>query len=1353
MTDKSSNNNNNEEVVIFSIGEQNNINLVNDNEDDGKLELYQHHRFSTRRKNKGRLSIRERYSKKYGNSDPMDDDDFDESDYIDSSFLPSYSDQYISPSSPPAINNNNNNNSQDEDDQNNSTTSGSDIENNNSNINNNNNEDEEDEEDDNDIVVFSYQNPSPMRKPPHSLNSSNNSNYSPSGGGEKQNSGNNSNSNSKIYSSSSKSRRNTTNYEVQNQSLDELQLLIQSLIDQNKSSPETIQESEFIQYQQIYEQQQLEKEKQRVKEFQQLQLQQQQLQQQQKSNSETDSDILDNIDSVIYSTISNSSSSPSSSLLPTPTITTTTTTTTTTTSPILNSNNNNNNIVKLHNEINVSNNNNIDLFTSSDTNSTSIIQNLNNEEDGLKLSRASSLHSDYSIGSGSFSESNGVNPNSRPLIDIGLEYKYRLQMEQNPKDYKTLIKWGNLIFKKIKEQLGGRDVDVCLLDWNEDLVPIPTQSTQQPQNTPFTESLQSFLLKEPLFDACSKYQAALQLSGGNNFNIPFSSMLTFNITQKPTNNTTNNNSSSSSSKQQQTRTTPSSTISQPKLSISSLQNGSLSRMLRSVSLPPAPPPPPGEDPNSPWSDPLLWMKWGDCLFLLCTYLELPMYKATCEKYHKCILLLQKQNNNKKLLAIVLRKWGIALSRYSRRMKCQFLMSEWSNEENIQVEELWKILHSQSIQSLTHSLNLLPSPLTAYHLATAYFRHVVTLNQFGGPRGAIYGLDAKQEEEELEITLLTPLQKARAIENWGRALDIQLAVKLTEEESSEKEEDDLHAVDEYLTNFSKIILSNIIPSLEGIISLCLNSRQAIQYKAINSLSVLCKSPELSTLPIYQDLLEHLEKVESFVTQRDDAESLLSQQKTLKSMPPKLQAYVRMSGLGEDEIMKNFEIAWNSIYFLTKDTIPNQPVPPNYYRSNKKNKQKKPIGSPSSEPEEAEQKTPLIPSLHRTSSLIITPFTANTPEPKFNSLNKSFTLKHSNSSLKLNTSSQISPNKDKENSTLNNSGGLSASTTLSVGGEGSNWTLTLPSKKPTRRATVSLLDNSQEEEIKKPQKPLSRYFPSNIKRLTVRPPPLARCDESIFSTGNPLTLFKDKIKLGTGAFGNVFYAIQKFDNKPVAIKVLMERTKKGSPIIPELYIHSSCTHPSIVTYHESYLCKGHLWIIMEYCDGGTVRDLLQEDWKNHQNLSTPNSLEEPLIAYICKQFLGRGRTRMCGTMGRIAPEIIRREPYDTQVDVYSLGCLLVEMAEGIVPYGKDSSLKALFYTAIIEYKLVNPSRFTHEFVDFIELCLISDPFQRPTPEMLIQHSFLSGWERGKQILIDRFKNQDLRKNNLLKNFVPF
>jgi len=42
---------------------------------------------------------------------------------------------------------------------------------------------------------------------------------------------------------------------------------------------------------------------------------------------------------------------------------------------------------------------------------------------------------------------------------------------------------------------------------------------------------------------------------------------------------------------------------------------------------------------------------------------------------------------------------------------------------------------------------------------------------------------------------------------------------------------------------------------------------------------------------------------------------------------------------------------------------------------------------------------------------------------------------------------------------------------------------------------------------------------------------------------------------------------------------------------------------------------------------------------------------------------------GTMGFFAPEIVKKEPYGTAVDVYSLGCVLYTLLTGCAIFSSD------------------------------------------------------------------------------------
>ncbi|KAI5616334.1 TRAF2 and NCK-interacting protein kinase isoform X5 [Silurus asotus] len=180
-----------------------------------------------------------------------------------------------------------------------------------------------------------------------------------------------------------------------------------------------------------------------------------------------------------------------------------------------------------------------------------------------------------------------------------------------------------------------------------------------------------------------------------------------------------------------------------------------------------------------------------------------------------------------------------------------------------------------------------------------------------------------------------------------------------------------------------------------------------------------------------------------------------------------------------------------------------------------------------------------------------------------------------------------------------------------------------------------------------------------------------------------------------------------------------------------------HRNIATFYGAFVKKGtpvmgdQLWLVMEYCGGGSVYDLIQstkekclnEDWTallcrgilkglahlhkykiihrdiKGQNILLTDSAEVKLVDFgVSTQLdntLGKQST-FIGTPFWMAPEVIDCEKssdgaYDCKSDVWSLGITAIEMAEGKPPLSEMKPLHAILTIAQSEPPTVDPQKF--------------------------------------------------------------
>ena len=275
-------------------------------------------------------------------------------------------------------------------------------------------------------------------------------------------------------------------------------------------------------------------------------------------------------------------------------------------------------------------------------------------------------------------------------------------------------------------------------------------------------------------------------------------------------------------------------------------------------------------------------------------------------------------------------------------------------------------------------------------------------------------------------------------------------------------------------------------------------------------------------------------------------------------------------------------------------------------------------------------------------------------------------------------------------------------------------------------------------------------------------------------DPETEF-DLIELvGQGNYGRVYKAIHKKTGKIYSAKIAyIEKANEIESFKKEINILSQCNNQYIVHYYGSYI-KGHqIWIILEFCDGGSLYELikilprnlneeeiasliymilkglifLHENKKIHRDVKSENillthegiaKLADFGVSTQLMHSFSKKITKI-GTPFYMSPEVIMQNKYDYKCDIWSLGITSIEMAEGEPPFSKVKGYWVL--KKIITHPpkgLKNKEKWSKEFNDFIEKCLIYEPEKRPSAKELLDHPFIIKYNRGNKLIAELINN---------------
>ncbi|KAJ1419778.1 Protein kinase domain [Sesbania bispinosa] len=256
------------------------------------------------------------------------------------------------------------------------------------------------------------------------------------------------------------------------------------------------------------------------------------------------------------------------------------------------------------------------------------------------------------------------------------------------------------------------------------------------------------------------------------------------------------------------------------------------------------------------------------------------------------------------------------------------------------------------------------------------------------------------------------------------------------------------------------------------------------------------------------------------------------------------------------------------------------------------------------------------------------------------------------------------------------------------------------------------------------------------------------------------------IGRGTFGSVFHATNLETGASCAMKEVdlipddptsVECMKQ---LEQEIRILRQLRHPNIVQYYGSEIVGNHLYIYMEYVHPGSINKFIHEHCEAmtesvvrnftrhilsglaylhstktiHRDIKGANLLvnESGIVKLadfgMAKILTGNSyELSLKGSPYWMAPEVMKATTKNESnpdlvmaIDIWSLGCTIIEMLTGKPPWGEFEGPSAMF--KVLQQSPPIPETLSSVGKDFLQQCFQRDPADRPSAEMLLKHAFV-------------------------------
>jgi len=252
-----------------------------------------------------------------------------------------------------------------------------------------------------------------------------------------------------------------------------------------------------------------------------------------------------------------------------------------------------------------------------------------------------------------------------------------------------------------------------------------------------------------------------------------------------------------------------------------------------------------------------------------------------------------------------------------------------------------------------------------------------------------------------------------------------------------------------------------------------------------------------------------------------------------------------------------------------------------------------------------------------------------------------------------------------------------------------------------------------------------------------------------------------KLGSGAFSVVKEAVYKGDGVSYAIKICPKSKLSTSDKVclkEEIEILQSLNHPHIIRLYAIYSEPSHLYLVTELVEGGELlsRLLSKKTYSENETkefclifFDVINYMHSKMVAHrdlklenlllinkntnvkikiidfnMAKRVTSSNclKTR-CGSLSYVAPEVLRGEPYGTQVDMWSVGVIIHTLLVGYLPFVDKDEKKLYRKIRLGKFQFHGKvwSKISNAAKNIVFRLFITNPSQRLNAKEALKHTW--------------------------------